>query len=217
MSTDRQKIDQPDRVKPKPQWRRVGFIALILLLIGGGYRLRQSNAANRADKFLTHPVERQTLPVTISANGVVSAERSINLSPKTAGVVKTLFIKEGDRVVQGQVIAAMDDSNLRGQLIQMQGQLAQQMANLKRLQAGNRREDIAKVAAQVAEASANLQQLRAGNCPQEIDRSRARVRQVQAKLSQLQTNRTEEIAQAQFQLDAAKSRTKLAQQRIEST
>ena len=126
-----------------------------------GDRYYDTIGVKQNGKFLTQPVEWQTVPITISANGTMSADRSINLSPKTAEIVKTLLVKEGDRVTQGQVIAVMDDSNLRGQL-------AQQAANLQRLQAGNRREDIAKAEAQVAEARANLQQLKSGNRPQDI-------------------------------------------------
>jgi HlyD family secretion protein len=219
MLADTVETDRSSQSKSPPwyHWRRTRFaLPLLLLFLGGGYVARTLNAANRGNQYLTQPVERQTLPISISANGTVSAERSINLSPKTAGIVKTLLVKEGDRVTQGQVIAIMDDSNLRGQLVQMQGQLAQQEANLKRLQAGNRREDIAKVEAQVAEAQSNLQQLRAGNRPQEIDRARARVAQAQATLAKLQSDRTEEIAQAKYQLDAAVARTELARKRMQS-
>ena len=201
---------------PWYHWRRTRFVVLLLFLFLGGGFVARNFAANRQTKYLTQPVERQTLPIGISANGTVSAERSINLSPKTAGIVKTLLVKEGDRVTQGQIIAIMDDSNLRGQLVQVQGQLAQQKANLNRLQAGNRREDVARAEAQVDEAKSNLQQLRAGNRPQEIERARARVAQAKATLAKLQSDRTEEIAQAKYQLDAAVARTELARKRMQS-
>ena len=110
MLTDRVPDDRSSQPKIKPpwfKWKSIGFILpAVILLLGGGYRLSQSNAANRSAKFLTQPVERQTLPITISANGTMSAERAINLSPKTAGIVKTLLVKEGDLVTQGQVIAS---------------------------------------------------------------------------------------------------------------
>ncbi len=69
-----------------------------------------------------------------------------------------MIVEEGDRVRQGQVIAVMDDSNLRGQLTQMQGQLAQQEADLQRLIAGNRPEDIAQKQARLNRAKAELRQ-----------------------------------------------------------
>ncbi len=133
---------------------------------------------------MTQPVERQSLPVVITANGTVEAERSINLSPKNSGIVKTLLVEEGDRVTQGQVIALMDDSNLRGELVQMQGQLAQQQANLDRLIAGERPEEIARAEAQLAEAEANLMDLRSGNRDQEIAQAEARLTRTKTTLEQ---------------------------------
>jgi HlyD family secretion protein len=167
------------------KWLKFGLLVMVLLLGVGGYKLLTSPAASRSQaELLTQAVERKTIPVSITANGTVNAERSINLSPKTAGVIKTLLVKEGDRVKAGQVIAVMDDSNVRGQFTQMQGQLAQQEANLHRLVTGNRPEDIAKAEAQLAEAEANLQQLRSGNRPQEISQAAARLQQAQATLRQ---------------------------------
>jgi HlyD family secretion protein len=100
---------------------------------------------------------------------------SINVSPKTSGVLKRLFVQEGDRVQAGQLLAKMDDSNLQGQRLQSQGQLAEAEANLQKLIAGNRPQDIAQAQAELAEAAANLQKLIAGNRPQDIAQAQARL------------------------------------------
>ncbi|GAA6614727.1 efflux RND transporter periplasmic adaptor subunit [Scytonema sp. NUACC26] len=133
---------------------------------------------------LTVPVEQRSLPITLAANGTVKAERTINLSPKSAGYLKQLLVKEGDRVRQGQIVAYMDDSNLQGQFIESRAQVAQQEANLKKLLDGNRSQEIAQAAAQLAEAQAKLQQLEAGNRAEDISQAQARLSQAQAKLRQ---------------------------------
>jgi HlyD family secretion protein len=168
------------------RWIRPGLLIVALLGAAGiGVKQVQVAAEKRSTaNVLTQSLVRKTVPITITANGTVNAERSINLSPKSAGVIKTLSVKEGDQVSRGQVVAIMDDSNLRGQYVQMQGQLDQQEANLQRLLAGNRREDIAKAEAQLDEAKANLQQLQSGNRPQEIAQASAQLQQAQATLSQ---------------------------------
>lgn len=183
-------------------WRRLRWGVLVLMLVLGPGRMGvQFLIARRAasnTQLLTQSVERKTLPVTITANGTVHAARSINLSPKSAGVIEKLLVQEGDRVRQGQLVAIMDDANLRGQLIQMQGQLAQQEANLQRLLAGNRQEDIAKAKAQLTEARAQLQQLQTGNRPQEIAQADARLQQAQAtlKLREMDWQRYQQLYQA---------------------
>lgn len=179
------------------------FWLLVLGFVGGTayliYRLVVVIPSQQAkSRVLTHPVERQSLPITISANGTVKPERSINLSPKNSGIVKTLLVKEGDTVKLGQVLAYMDDSNFQGQLTQARGQLAQAQANLQKLQAGNRPQDIAQVQAQLEEAEANLQKLQAGNRPQDIAQARARLSSAQANLTKAEDDfrRTQQLYNA---------------------
>jgi HlyD family secretion protein len=190
-------------------WRKFGLLGIFVAIGVGILVAKNSNLAPTGKlptNTLTQTVERKTMPVKISANGIVKAYRSINLSPKTAGTIKTLLVKEGDRVRQGQVVALMDDSSLRGQLAQYQGQLLQQQANLQLLQAGNRPQDIARAEAQLAEVRANLQQLQSGNRPQDIARSEAQLAEVRANLQQLQAgNRPQEIAQATAKLQQAQA------------
>jgi HlyD family secretion protein len=199
------------KVNPRRQisWRKFGLLG-IFVAIGIGILVAKNvnfvSTNKSPSNTLTQTVEHKTMPVKISANGIVKAYRSINLSPKTAGTIKTLLVKEGDRVRQGQVIAMMDDASLRGELGQYQGQLIQQQANLQRLQAGNRPQDIAKAEAQLAEVRANLQQLQAGNRPEDIARAEAQLAEVTANLRQLQAgNRPQEIAQATARLQQSQA------------
>ena len=73
----------------------------------------------------------------VSANGTVQPESSVNVSPKTSGVLKQLLVKEGEFVQAGQVVAYMDNSNLQWQLLQARGNLAAAEANLNKVIAGN--------------------------------------------------------------------------------
>ncbi|MGH1396048.1 MAG: efflux RND transporter periplasmic adaptor subunit [Trichormus sp.] len=161
---------------------------LIALSILGGisyiiyYQVVISPRQEARRRVLTQSVERQTLTITVAANGTVKPERSINVSPKNSGILKKLLVKEGDAVKQGQILAYMDDSNLQGQLTQARGQIAQAQANLQKAQSGNRPQDIAQAQAQLDEAEANLQKAEAGNRPQDIAQAQARLASSQANL-----------------------------------
>jgi HlyD family secretion protein len=178
--------------KNKKKFRFTGIRRWLILLIalsilgGGGYAIYRQTIVTPTLKErrsrLTTPVSRQNLTITVSANGTIQPMMSVNVSPKTSGVLKTLFVKEGDVVKQGQVLAKMDDSNLQGQLIQAQGQLAQAEANLQKLIAGNRPQNIAQAKAEVAQAEANLQKVQAGNRPQDIAQAEARLQSTQSLL-----------------------------------
>ncbi|MBW4635179.1 MAG: efflux RND transporter periplasmic adaptor subunit [Iphinoe sp. HA4291-MV1] len=158
-------------------------------IAGGGfgiYRVIAPSSQNTQSQILTAPVEQRSLAITLTANGTVKAERTINLSPKSAGYLKRLLVKEGDHVRQGQIVAYMDDSNLQGQFTQARGQLAQAQANLNKVLNGSRSQEIAQSQAQLAEAQAKLQQLEAGNRAEDISQAQARLSQAQAKLRQAQ-------------------------------
>lgn len=207
-------------------------LLLPCLFVGGGYgiyRLAEVIPTQQAKKqVLTVPVERQTLPIAISANGNIQAERSINISPKNSGILKRLLVKEGDLVKQGQIIAYMDDSNLQGQLTQAKGQLAQAQANLQKLLAGNRPQDIAQAQAQLEQTEASLQQLLSGNRPQDIAQAQARLQETQAIFNQKEDDfrRNQQLYQAgaislqtvnqnRADRDSAQAQVKAAQQALE--
>ncbi len=169
--------------RKKPGWI-TGLILLGVLAITGIVVYRRVILPRRALKndVKTIPVERANLPLKVSANGVVKPERSVNISPKNAGVLKRLWVKEGDTVEKGQIIATMDDSNFQGQLAQARGQIASAQATLNKLLTGSRAEDIAQAEAKVAQAEAQLAKLRNGGRPEEDAQAQARVESAQAQL-----------------------------------
>ena len=154
-------------------------VLIFLGLLGwGGYEIYRQTVilpqvkAKQAKDMIA--VTRGDLTLTVTANGTVQPEMSINVSPKSSGILKALFVKEGDRVGKGQLLAKMDDSNLQGQLLQSQGQLSQAEANLQKLKAGNRPQDIAQAQAELVQSQANLQRIKAGNRIQDISQAKAR-------------------------------------------
>jgi HlyD family secretion protein len=153
-------------------------------------------------KIQTAAVTRGNLTILVSANGTVQPESSVNVSPKNSGVLKRLLVKEGDFVKPGQIVAYMDNSNLQGQLLQARGNVAAAQANLNKVIAGNRSQDIAGARAQVDGANANLQKLIAGNRSQDIAGATAQVAEANASLQKLIAgNRSQDIAGATANLN----------------
>ncbi|HIK19411.1 MAG TPA: efflux RND transporter periplasmic adaptor subunit [Leptolyngbyaceae cyanobacterium M33_DOE_097] len=210
-------------LKQKAKRWLAAFLVLGILTGGGFAAYRQVTIAQRQEqrrRVQTVTVERVNLPVTLTANGTVQPEQSVNVSPKSSGVLKQLLVKEGDRVKAGQILAYMDDSNLRGELTQAQGQLRSAQANLQRLIAGNRPQDIATAEAALRAAEANLQRLVAGNRPQDIGQASAQVRNAQATLQQAQLtySRNQQLygsgAIARQDLDTARTSLESAQAQL---
>ncbi|MEL6461963.1 MAG: efflux RND transporter periplasmic adaptor subunit [Cyanobacteria bacterium J06621_15] len=177
-------------------------LLIIFLLFGTGFTAFRVfvliPAREARNQIPTQPVERQDLKITITANGKIEPERSINISPKNAGVIKSLLVEEGDTVKKGQIIAYMDDSNLQGQYTQAKAGVASQEASLEKLKAGNRPQEIAQSKAQLEEAQANLNKLIAGNRPQDIAQAEARLNRAKVSLNQAEAelNRYQQLFNA---------------------
>lgn len=80
--------------------------------------------------------------------------RQVDLGFKVAGRIAALFVDEGDAVKQGQRLGALDKVYFEDTLRQMRAQRDQAAANLAKMQAGNRPEEIAQAEAAVAEREA---------------------------------------------------------------
>ncbi|MBD2776510.1 efflux RND transporter periplasmic adaptor subunit [Iningainema tapete] len=180
--TDTTSLVAPLKKQSKPKWL-LGFLSLFLLAGVSYYayqQLQQQQRKNHRPPIV--PLERRNISITVSANGTVQPEQVINISPKTAGILKSLQVKEGDSVTKGQVLAHMDDSNLQGQLIQEEGRLGQAQADLRKFITGNRPQDIAQAQARLEALTVHLHKLIAGNRTQDIAQAQARLDLAQANL-----------------------------------
>lgn len=85
----------------------------ILLIIGviafgfiGLYTFQMTKSANPA--YQTGIVEKGNLVVSVSVSGQVSSANSAQVSTQASGVVRTVYVKDGDMVKAGQRIADID-------------------------------------------------------------------------------------------------------------
>lgn len=82
--------------------------------------------------------------------------RQVNLGFKVSGRIKELAVDEGDKVAQGDKLASLDKVYFEDSLRQMRAQRDQSAANLAKMVAGNRPQEIAQAEALVAEREATL-------------------------------------------------------------
>jgi len=166
----------------------IGLGAGGVLLVGGlSYTLFFS--APRFDiEELTVPATAEALTVRIEASGTVVPVRSVNISPKVAGIVEELAVEQGARVEADQPLARMDNAEL-----QAQGQQA--VANLQ-------------------EAAANLQEAQA-RLATEVAQAQARVNQARARLAEVAQSVPREVEIARADIIAAQERYQRARERFE--
>ena len=135
-----------------------GGLALFALTGVGWLVWRQKETRDRQTLLdsQTAPVIRQTLAVTVTASGAIRPLTPVNISPKEPGRITAILVDQGDRVKAGQLLARMDDSNLRGELRRAQGNLAAAEANLQKMRAGSRLEEIRQARENLRDAEAQM-------------------------------------------------------------
>jgi HlyD family secretion protein len=83
----------------------------------------------------TAAVVRKDVLIKVSAAGTIQPLTPVNISPKAPGRLVSLLVDQGDQVKKGQVLARMDDANLKGPLLRARGNLAAAQANLREAEA----------------------------------------------------------------------------------
>ncbi|ARV58887.1 efflux transporter periplasmic adaptor subunit [Nostocales cyanobacterium HT-58-2] len=161
----------------------IGLMATTVLVVSTmtTYIVMNRGTSKEDIAELTVPVETKNVTVRITASGKVMPVQSVNISPKNPGTLTELYVEQGDRVKQGQVIAKMDSADIQAQILQARANLAQNQAQLDEALAGNRPQEITQQKARLAQAEAQSAQARAGNRPQEIAQAQAQVDAAQAK------------------------------------
>lgn len=149
-------------------------ILLIVLVLGGGaagyyYNVRGlktyvdelsgvQTAATQTETVATAPVTTGDLVIRVDGVGNLLASKELKLGFGTSGVVKSVGVKPGDQVEVGTVLATLDDTTARYDVVQAGVALRQaqlQLAKLTQPTAAN----IANAKATLASAQADLTKL----------------------------------------------------------
>jgi HlyD family secretion protein len=162
----------------------------------------------------TVAAKAQDLTDKIMASGNIIPFQTANLSPKTSGRVAQMFVEQGDRVLQGQKIAQMENAEVQAAFAQAQANVQQAQANLSKAKNGTRIEEVNQAQAKLSQAQANLNKAKNGNRPEETAQVRAKLAQAQANFQMMSSIAPQQIEQANAQISAATGKLNLAQAQI---
>lgn len=182
----------------------ITLFILAVLGIGGwfGYQQYQQRQAEQAalPTYETVPVQRGSIASTVSAIGNIEPEAQVSLTFRTVGRIEQVLISPGQTVAAGQVLAALESTELT--LALAQAKISQEIseAQLAKVTTPPSAEDIAAAQAAVvvaqtnvasaeatlASAQASYRQLLAGPSEAQQTVNLAQVRQAEANLKQAQ-------------------------------
>lgn len=205
-------------------------ISAVLIVILAGYFVF-GRAKNASGSYITDTVKRGRVASTISASGMVEPVSTVSLNFKNAEVIKKIYVKTGDHVTPGQLVAEQDSGNLEAQLAQVAASVSSADSKYQLLVKGAREEDIAQSEVNVQMAQASYDQLKAtfdrnqmlyqAEAISQTDfekiqldyiNAEGKLKQAQEALKSLRAgNRPEDIAAAAAQVESSNAQLKMAQ------
>lgn len=135
--------------------RKFAAVVLIILMAAGGYFYFSRQSAVEAER---------AGELRLSGNADV---REVTLAFRQSDRIAEIFVEEGDSVKTGQLLAKLDNRELKLTIDAAKSQIVAQEANLLKLKNGNRPEDIAQAESKVRAAQAD-----ADNAFQHFDKIR---------------------------------------------
>ncbi|TCP89670.1 macrolide-specific efflux system membrane fusion protein [Rhizobium sp. PP-CC-2G-626] len=106
------------KAKPRRRKGRVFLLAglLAILGIGGWYGWKTYNAAGVTQAVVTEAVARGDIENSVTASGLLSPIRDVDVGAQVSGQLKSLKVDVGDMVTQGQLIAEIDSASIETQI-----------------------------------------------------------------------------------------------------
>lgn len=183
---------QPKRRRRSRRWMLLPL--LVLLAAGGWYGWKNWYAKAPTDAVLTEAAERGDLENSVTAAGLLSPIKDVDVGAQVSGQLKSVKVEIGDMVKEGDLIAEIDSAsietqieineaelaNLKAQMIDKTAQVVLREANLTRqraLVAGNSAAQSAldEAVAALATARASVESLEAQIRKQEAQLKDSRI------------------------------------------
>ena len=187
--------------RPPVWWRRpTPWVALaVLIALGAGLWWWQGRqAARAAPVYVTTPVERGDITLTVTANGTLNPTRSVAVGSELSGTVARVLVDVNDQVKKGQVLVELDRSKFqdtvdrtRAALVAAQASLAQNEATVREARSTLRRyEEVSRLSGGRVPSATELDTARAAlaRAVANVDNAQAVVKQSRATLSTEETN-----------------------------
>jgi len=122
-------------MNPGKYW---GVLLVLVLLLLGGCSSKESGSVELPLKTQNSLLEERPVEVvevipkqvsyTLSAIGSLKTPENVIISPKKAGIIDEILVKEGDRVKKGQVLVQLDDVDARLQVERAEAGVKQAVA-----------------------------------------------------------------------------------------
>lgn len=157
---------------------------LFYLLGGCGNQEATTNAATSGQlssderiPVLTAAVQNKSIDLPVHASGILTSSAEQRLSFKIGGVIRKIYVDEGDVVRPGQLLAVLDKTEIDAQVSQ---------ANQALLKAER---DLSRVEGLYRDSSATLELLQNATTGRDVAKETARITQFNRQYAEIRANR----------------------------
>jgi len=202
----------------------IGLVLICIATIVAGKRLGGDKNVITVDTVKVTP---QPFSVTVSAQGIIEPSRTIEVRAGVTGKVSEVFVKEGDSVKTGRILARLEKPDLEAQLQQAKAQVAATEADLMQFESqasckSGKTFAVRQAETQLQAARVRLQDLLKGPSEAQIAQAEAQVAQaeiaVKDGMRQLEAMEAlyEEGAVSRSAVEDARGRVKSAKAQYEA-
>lgn len=117
------------------RWRTVVWLGLAIVLLGGVVGVWRGQGGDTALRYVSEPVTRGDLTVTVTATGTVEPTNVVEISSELSGTVRSVDVDFNNRVTKGQVLARLDTDKLKAEVARSRAGLAASEAKVKEAEA----------------------------------------------------------------------------------
>lgn len=111
-------FNQPQPWRRWLKWIALGALVLIVLFVVFGRNGRETT------RYVTQEVTRGDLRVTVTATGNLEPRNQVDIGSELSGTIREVYVDVNDEVTAGQVLAVLDTTRLRAQVLQAESSLA---------------------------------------------------------------------------------------------
>jgi len=112
-------------------WSHRWFGLAVLIVVGlAGWQLAR---VLLGPVVVVDPVRRDSLVQSVVASGHFETPYRVEIGSQITGIIADVVVREGERVKAGQPLVRLEDSELKGVVVQAQGALEQAQAHVRQL------------------------------------------------------------------------------------
>lgn len=110
--------------------KRVLMVGVILIVLAGAVFKFMEPDDETHMKYTTQPAKKGSLTITVTATGNLEPINQVDVGSELSGIIESVLVDYNERVTRGQVLAVLDTSKLKAQVLKSRAALASAKAKV---------------------------------------------------------------------------------------